>query len=141
MSSKSPGPVRAAAYAWTLPNTLLGLPIAALGLLPGGGVRRVDGVIEAHGPAISWLLRHCTPLAKGASALALGHVVLGQDADSLDNSRTHERVHVRQYEQWGVAFLPAYGLASLVALLRGGDPYRDNRFELEAYRREAEELS
>lgn len=117
---------------------MLGLPFAALGFLPGGGVHRVDGVIEAHGPAIAWLLRHCTPLANGACALTLGHVVLGQDEESLVSSRIHERVHVEQYERWGIAFLPAYGLASLFALLTGGHAYRDNRFERVAYRRETE---
>jgi hypothetical protein len=29
-------------------------------------------------------------------------------------------------------FLPAYGLASALALLRGKDPYLDNIFEIEA---------
>lgn len=131
--------MRGAAYAWSFPNTLLGLPFAALGFLPGGAVARVDGVIEAHGPAIGWLLRHCTPLADGACALTLGHVVLGQDEQSLATSRVHERVHVTQYERWGIAFLPAYALASLFALLAGGDAYRDNRFERAAYQREADE--
>ncbi|MDO8964417.1 MAG: hypothetical protein Q7W30_08015 [Coriobacteriia bacterium] len=45
----------------------------------------------------------------------------------------HEHVHVRQYERWGPFFLPAYAISSLVQLARGGDPYRDNRFERQAY--------
>ena len=42
-------------------------------------------------------------------------------------------VHVRQCERWGPLFLPAYGVASLVAWARGKRPYLDNRFEREAY--------
>jgi hypothetical protein len=42
-------------------------------------------------------------------------------------------VHVRQYERWGPAFLPAYLLSSLLQLLRGRNPYRENHFERQAY--------
>ena len=62
------------------------------------------------------------------------HVVLGLDGPTLDRTRAHERVHVRQCERWGPLFLPAYGLASLLAWWRGHDAYRENRFEREAYR-------
>ena len=65
--------------------------------------------------------------------MTLGHVVLGRDRASLERSRGHERVHVRQCERWGPLFLPAYGMASLIVKLRGGDAYRDNPFEREAY--------
>ncbi len=65
--------------------------------------------------------------------MTLGHVVLGLNPSTLEATRAHERVHVRQCERWGPFFLPAYGLASLLAAVRGGDAYRDNRFEREAY--------
>jgi hypothetical protein len=42
-------------------------------------------------------------------------------------------VHVRQYERWGPLFVPAYVLCSAVIWSRGGDAYRDNPFEREAY--------
>ena len=42
-------------------------------------------------------------------------------------------MHVRQYERWGIFFLPAYALSSLWQLAHGRDWYRDNRFELRAY--------
>lgn len=48
-------------------------------------------------------------------------------------TRAHERIHVRQYERWGPFFIPAYFLAGLVAILRGGHGYRDNRFERQAF--------
>jgi hypothetical protein len=43
---------------------------------------------------------------------------------------------VRQYERWGGFFPLVYVGASLVVLLSGGDPYRDNPFEREAFGRE-----
>ena len=65
--------------------------------------------------------------------MTLGHVVLGRDREALEWSRAHERVHVRQCERWGPFFLPAYGVASLIAMSRGERAYRDNAFEREAY--------
>lgn len=44
----------------------------------------------------------------------------------------HELVHVRQYELWGPLFVPIYLIASLWAHGRGGNAYRDNRFEVAA---------
>ena len=43
-------------------------------------------------------------------------------------------MHVRQYSRWGPLFGPAYLICSLVIWLRKGSPYRDNPFEVEAYR-------
>jgi hypothetical protein len=62
-------------------------------------------------------------------------VVLGTDRATLDAAREHERVHVRQYEQWGPLFLPAYFASSLWQLARGRRCYRDNWFERQAYDR------
>jgi hypothetical protein len=67
--------------------------------------------------------------------MTLGHVVLGRDEDALDLSRDHERVHVRQCEQWGPFFVPAYFTGAFLAWWRGGNAYRDNPFEREAYDR------
>jgi hypothetical protein len=93
----------------------------------------VQGVLEFHGGFVTHLLSEWTLLEGGASAMTLGHVVLGRDVDTLQRTRAHERVHVRQCERWGPLFLPAYGVASLLAKWRGGDAYLDNAFELEAY--------
>lgn len=120
-------------YAWAGPNTVAGLLLVPLTLATGGGVQRVRGAVELYGGAARFLLRHCTALPAGASAMTLGHVILGQDTERLANSRDHEHVHVRQYERWGPFFLPAYACASAVAWLRGGDAYYDNVFEREAY--------
>jgi hypothetical protein len=98
----------------------------------GGNVGLKLGAVEVHGSLSEWLLKHL-PFVEGAAAVTLGHVIVGCDQACLDQSRTHEQVHVKQYERWGPFFLPAYFTSSLVAKLRGKDPYLDNRFELEAY--------
>jgi len=126
--------LRAVRYLWALPNTLVGLLFVPAALLPGGGMRLVSGVLEIHGPLIATLLRHGVPIEGGASAITFGHVVLGRDRLTLDATRRHERVHVRQCERWGPAFIPAYLIAGLWALLNGTSAYRGNYFERQARR-------
>jgi hypothetical protein len=65
--------------------------------------------------------------------MTFGHVVFGQSQAALDATRDHEHVHVRQYERWGIVFVPAYLAASAYLLVRGRDAYRENPFEIEAY--------
>jgi hypothetical protein len=122
-------------YLWAAPATLLGLTLIPIALFQGGGCRRVLGVVEAHGGIITALLRRGLPWVGGGAAMTLGHVVLGRDESCLDYSRAHERVHVAQYERWGPFFIPLYLGASVVAYLRGGNPYLDNPFEREAFDR------
>ena len=125
---------RGLTYAWAFPTTLVGLLFLPPALLSRtGGARVVDGVLELHGGPVTFFLRRCTLLRGGASAMTLGHVVLGRTEALLDLTRSHERVHVRQCERWGPLFIPAYLGASLLVLLRGGRPYEDNPFEREAY--------
>ena len=116
-------------YVWAFPTTALGLVFAPF----ASRVRLVDGVIEIHGGLAGMFLLHCTLLRGGASDMTLGHVVIARTAELLEVTRSHERVHVRQCERWGPLFLPAYGIACLVALLRGKRAYMDNMFEREAY--------
>ena len=123
--------LRPAAYLWALPNTTLGSLFLLPTLLSGGGVRFERGAVEVYGGFARFFLRRC--LFVKASALCLGHVILGQDRDCLDHSRDHEHVHVRQYERWGPLMLPAYFLSSFLAWRRGDHFYFDNRFEREAY--------
>ncbi len=127
------GFVRLLIYVWTLPTTAVGLVFLPAAVCTGGRARWVDGVLEVHGGLLRWMLRHCTVLSDGVSAITFGHVVLAQDRWLLDATRSHERIHVRQAERWGPLFIPAYLSASLIALLRGQRPYRDNVFEREAY--------
>jgi hypothetical protein len=122
-------------YLWASPNTLLGLLIAAIARLTGGSVSVVRGVVEVHGGFATAFLRRGLPLIGSGAAMTIGHVVLGQDANCLESTREHERVHVEQYERWGPFFLPAYAAACLYLWLTGRDPYRENPFEKEAYGR------
>lgn len=126
-------PLRILAYFWALPTTAVGLLFLPLALLSGGRAQLVEGVLELYGGLVRLFLRRCTFLPGGTSAMTLGHVVLGQDRDTLEITRPHERVHVAQCQRWGPFFLPAYLLASLYARLRGRRPYADNPFEREAF--------
>jgi len=125
---------RALVYLWVLPTSAAGLLFLPFALLArDGGAHVVDGVLELHGGLVTLFLRHCTLLRGGASAMTLGHVVLGRDSRLLDLTRSHERVHVRQCERWGPLFIPAYLFASLIVWVRGRRAYEDNPFEREAY--------
>lgn len=117
-------------YTWALPNTLLGACFVVPALLSGGGVRFERGAMEIHGGLARWFL--CR-IARGAGAMTLGHVILGQDRGCLDHTRNHEHVHVGQYMRWGPFFLPAYALSSFVCWRKGLNPYLDNRFEKPAF--------
>jgi hypothetical protein len=117
-----------AAYLWAGPNTCLGI---AVGWLLGGKFQLIDGVIEIHGERVAETLNQ---LWQPAIAITLGHCVLGQTLAGLDVTRKHERVHVRQYERWGPLFIPAYLSAWVCLSCLGRDGYRENPFEVEAYR-------
>jgi len=122
-----------ARYLWALPTTALGILVAVLSLFTGGRARWHSGVLEVNGGFAAFFLRRLVPMPGGASAMTLGHVVIARDRDCLDWTRTHERVHVRQCERWGPLFVPAYFCGALYARLRGGNAYRDNPFEREAF--------
>lgn len=117
---------------WALPVTVLGLFVVLMARSSGGAVRRVDGVLEAAGGWPARILQRGFPFSGPVVAITLGHVVVGLSQEVLDATRIHERVHVRQFERWGVLLLVLYPLAGLHAWLRGGCPYRDNVFEQEA---------
>ena len=127
-----------AQYAWASPTTFVGVGVAVIARVTGGRWLLVDGVVETHGGFATWILRRVVPLKDGATAMTLGHVVIGLDAAALDLTRAHERVHVRQYERWGPLFVPAYFAASAIAFAKRRDLYRDNRFEREAYGSQSE---
>lgn len=116
---------------WPLPFTLIALVLAALIRLGGGHWRRVDGILEAGGGPSPWLLRVMSPFLK-IDGIAIGRVVLLRSTTVDERLRRHEHAHVRQWQRWGILFPLAYAWASLSALVRGGDIYLDNRFEVEA---------
>jgi hypothetical protein len=115
-------------YCWVLPVSCIGIVLLPFVILSGGAVVIIAGVIEAEGGIASSLLSRLR-----IDAIAIGHVVFGRNRDSMIRCRNHERVHVRQCERWGPLFPFLYLLSSAAALVRGRDPYRDNRFEQEAF--------
>ena len=119
-------------YLWAAPYTVLGLALGALAIPFGATARRHHGAIEIYGGRVGQALARL-PEPLRFSAMTLGHVILAVDRSALAQLRLHEHVHVRQYERWGPLFLPAYLLSSLVQLLRGRNPYRENHFERQAY--------
>ena len=95
-------------------------------------MRLVNGVVEVAGGSITRLIA-LLPRPFRFAAITFGHVIIGTDHAVLDHVRFHERVHVRQYERWGIVFFPAYLASSLVQLARGRHPYLHNFFEREAF--------
>lgn len=118
--------------AWAAPYSALGLLLGLAMVLGGGRMQIRQGAIEFGGGRLGRLASRL-PRPLCFSAITLGHVILGTDQAALAEARAHEQVHVRQYERWGILFVPAYLLSSLVQLALGRRPYRDNRFEREAY--------
>jgi hypothetical protein len=118
-------------YAWAAPTTLVGLTAGALTLTSGGGVQVRRGALEFYGGFSRWFLERRVVMA---SAMTLGHAIIGRDQGCLDRCRDHEQAHVRQVELWGGAFIPVYLLASVWAWARGRHYYLDNCFEIDARR-------
>jgi hypothetical protein len=116
-------------YVWASPATAIGLVIGSIGVMSGGKAQGLAGVLEVHGGAVTRWLVLC-----GASAMTLGHVVLGRTAYDLEWTRDHERVHVKQYERWGPLFLPLYFGWAGYLYLAGKHCYLDIPFEVEARR-------
>ena len=105
---------------------------ALVAVLFGATVRIGNGTLEVSGGRLGeWASR--LPFSVQICAITLGHVILGIDPAMLSSCRAHERVHVCQYERWGILFVPLYFGSSIVQLLSGRDPYLDNRFEREAH--------
>jgi hypothetical protein len=124
--------LRIAGVLWASPYTLVGLLIGIVGLCTGGRARIRGRAIEFYGGAVQRLLKRL-PGGPFVVAMTLGHSILGQTGASLDLSRDHELVHVRQYEVWGPLFGPAYLLCGLITWIRGKNVWRDNPFERQAY--------
>src|SRR5438552_1673184 len=110
-------------YVWAAPTSFIGLTAGALTLCSGGRVQRRLGALEFHGGFARWFLER---RMVNASAMTLGHVIIGRDEWALDFCREHEQAHVRQVELWGGAFIPIYLLASLWAWGHGRHYYFDN---------------
>ncbi len=122
-------------YAWASPASMVGLLLAAFALLLGARWRPIAGAIEVCGGRLHRLIA-LVPEGMRFGAITFGHVIIGLDDRVLERARSHEHVHVAQYERWGLLFFPLYLGSSLLQLARGRDPYRDNCFEAEAFAKE-----
>ena len=118
-------------YAWAAPATLVGVLVALPAFATGAHARVIDGVIEVTGGRVERLVA-ALPRRCRFCAITFGHLVVCTDECTAAAVRAHEHVHVRQYERLGALFFPLYVGSSVVQLLRGRDPYFDNRFEREA---------
>jgi hypothetical protein len=108
-------------FAWTLPNTLIGV---VLGLLTFQMPRVRHGLLlfDRHPRGLTRLMPRL-----GRSAMTVGFVVLS--AKPLEGRLlAHERQHVLQYMAWGPLFIPIY---FALALAFG---YRRHPMELAAVR-------
>lgn len=88
-------------FAWTLPNTLLGLLLGALTFQPP----RRDGALLLFDRAprgLTWLMPRL-----GRSAMTVGFVIVSA-VPVEGRLLAHERHHVRQYMAWGPLFIPVY---------------------------------
>lgn len=120
-------------YFWPSPYTLLGLLVFLVPIRGSRSLLTHHGTIGVIGPAIDRLLSRA-PVIGGALAMTFGHTILAKDREAFFSTWNHERVHVQQYQRWGLLFIPLYLGASLWLKLRKKDPYWDNPFEIEARR-------
>ena len=118
---------------WVSPYSLLGLCIGRLGMPTRRPRAERDGAFEFYEGFTAWFVRRL-PTRPNTAGFTLGHVILGQTGEGLELVGKHERVHVRQFERWGPLMGPAYLGASAWLWFCGCDAYRDNPFEVEAYR-------
>lgn len=123
---------RAVCYVWAAPATLVGLALALVAVPLGATARIVRGTVEVGGGRIARVIARL-PRPLRFSAITFGHVIVGASHETLARCRAHERIHVGQYERWGVLFFVLYLASSLLQLLRGRDPYGDNWFERQAF--------
>jgi hypothetical protein len=116
---------------WAAPCSLVGLLLALGPLAFGARATWNRGALE-----VAWRSRllDCGRRARDLPfrGIVFGHVILAVTHEELVRIGAHERVHVAQYERWGVFFLLAYPLSSLYQRLRGRRPYWDNAFEVQA---------
>ena len=118
-------------YIWASPATAFGICAGCVAVLLGATVIIFHGVVEISLRPRS--TRVTQALARlPYAAITFGHVVIAQSEECQSLLRTHERVHVAQYEKWGPLFFIAYPLESALQWLWGRHPYLDNRFEVSA---------
>ena len=124
-----------AKFVWAAPCSALGLALAAFPLAAGGSAKWSAGALE-----VTYRDTHarCSRLARTLPfrGIVFGHVILAVTREDLAVFGAHERVHVQQYEHWGLLFFLAYAASSLWQLACRRSPYWHNHFELQARERD-----
>jgi hypothetical protein len=120
-----------AKIAWASPCSLLGIVLAAPLGLAGARARLSSGTIEVF---LRINVASCGRLERALPyrAITFGHVIIAVTGEEIEQLRSHERAHVKQYERWGIAFFIAYAVSGAWQVLKGRSPYWDNHFEVEA---------
>lgn len=118
-------------HIWMLTDTLIGLLTVLFGWCSFQGWA-YDGsmyfLAKPGGIAYWWFKKY------RFAAYACGGVIVFAEPEYRDNTiiKKHEHRHVRQAMMFG-PFMPlAYGIASLVAIIRGQPAYEGNWFENDA---------
>lgn len=124
--------MRALLYLWAAPASIVGLLFALAARATGARMALAHGTLEVAGGRVGRAVDRL-PRCLQFQAITFGHVIIATDERLLAVCRAHEHVHVRQYERWGALFFPLYLGSSLLQLVLGRDPYRDNYFERQAY--------
>ena len=120
---------------WSLPNTILG--VILFFCLGGWPVGFCHGVLwwKARWGFWKWWSKKYAGITFGHTILVASHIKL-----PVGIVVAHELIHVKQYEQWGACYLPAYLLASINAVCKGYSFYYGNVFEIEAYDKQKNKL-
>ena len=112
------------AFILNFPYSIIGLVLGLISFPFRANFRTNPYVIILHVKKFWWVFGYM----KGARAMTIGHVVLlGQELEN--NDLEHELIHVEQYERLPLVFPILY----YIELIHKG--YRDNKYEVEAYRR------
>jgi hypothetical protein len=132
---------------WALPVSMFAIFLLPLAIRRARW-RVAGGALEVTSPALGWFLRSAWARTlsggNGFAAATIGSVIVASDVPALEACRTHERVHVRQCERWGLLFPIAYVAAGLWCALtrrQWQSYYWDNPFEVEARAAEAFECA
>jgi hypothetical protein len=98
--------ITALGFAWTLPNTVLGLVLGAFTFQ----VPRIHGGALVFDRAPRGLTRAMRTAHR--TAMTLGFVIVSA-APVQGRLLAHERHHIRQYMAWGPLFIPVYLLLAV----------------------------
>jgi len=123
-------------YLWASPASAVGVLLSLFAFAAGATCVVRDGALEVAGVRMNAAAGRL-PHGLRFGAITFGHVIIGASHAALAELRSHEHVHVRQYERWGVLFFPLYLGSSLWQIVCGRHPYWHNHFERQAYREAA----